>query len=58
MECARLKLALPTTQAPRFGKEKSMVESVIFGQQDAFYMKCALCTLLSEQKISQDFTER
>lgn len=58
MECARLKRALPITQAPRFGKEKSMVESVIFGQQDAFYMKCALCILHLEQKISQDFTEK
>lgn len=58
MACAPPKRALPITQAPRFGKGKSMGASAISGPLDVFYMKCALCILPSERKIFQDFIEK
>lgn len=56
MACVAHKLEHHTIQAHKFGKVKNMEENVIYGQLDAYYMKCVLFIHHSELKIFQDST--
>ena len=58
MECALHRQEHHITQALKFGKGINMVESVIYGQPDAFCMRCVHSIHLSEQKISLDSIEK
>ncbi len=39
---AKLKLELPITRAPKYGKAKNMEINAIFGHLESYYMKCVL----------------
>ncbi len=49
---------LLTMQVPRFGTMILTVLNVIFGRLGAFYMKCALLSLLSREKIWMRFMKK
>jgi len=57
MVFVKLKLALLTILVLRFGQDKNMETSVIFGHLDACFMKCALLKFLSKLMICLLFIE-
>ena len=58
MACVQLRRVLLSIRVHKYGKGKNMGENAIYGQLDAFYIKCALYTLLLGLRISQAFIEK